>query len=67
MGGADKGGIIVREELDLTSPALGERLATGAQVKERRGPLGCAEEAKKSEVLGAGVFLAITFGICIFA
>ncbi|CAK9106865.1 NADPH-dependent diflavin oxidoreductase 1 [Durusdinium trenchii] len=34
VGGADKGGIIVREDLDLNSPALSERLATGAQVKE---------------------------------
>lgn len=40
VGGADKGGIIVREDLDLNSPALSERLATGAQVKDLKGPFG---------------------------
>lgn len=34
VGGAEKGGIIVREDSDLASPAIGERLATGSQVKE---------------------------------
>ncbi|CAJ1448886.1 unnamed protein product [Effrenium voratum] len=33
-GGAGKGGLLVREGRELTSSALGERLATGALVKE---------------------------------
>eukprot|EP00913_Durusdinium_trenchii_P001525 g1412.t1 len=37
VGGADKGGIIVREDLDLNSPALSERLATGAQGEPSSG------------------------------
>ncbi|CAJ1399897.1 unnamed protein product [Effrenium voratum] len=34
VGGADKGGIIVREDVGLSSAACAERLATGAKVKE---------------------------------
>lgn len=33
-GGQDKGGILVREELDLESPFCGERLSYGAFVRE---------------------------------
>ena len=47
VGGAEKGGIIVREQVDLASPALSERLATGSQVKERGENLG------ESECVGA--------------
>lgn len=34
VGGADKGGIIVREDVGLSSAACAERLATGAKVKD---------------------------------
>lgn len=34
IGGADKGGILVRAGKDLSSPALDEKLATGAHVEE---------------------------------
>ncbi|CAE7333337.1 ndor1 [Symbiodinium sp. CCMP2456] len=34
VGGADKGGILVRESSDLSSAILDSRLATGAKVKE---------------------------------
>ena len=34
VGGADKGGVIVREGIDLTSPQVPIRLATGAMVRE---------------------------------
>merc|ERR550525_584434 len=34
VGGADKGGILVRDGQDLVSPQLNERLATGAVVEE---------------------------------
>mmetsp|Transcript_52367 Transcript_52367/g.93986 ORF Transcript_52367/g.93986 Transcript_52367/m.93986 type:complete len:111 (-) Transcript_52367:21-353(-) len=34
IGGADKGGVIVRSACDLTSPKLPERLSTGALVEE---------------------------------
>lgn len=34
VGGADKGGILVREAADLNSSFIATRLATGAQVKE---------------------------------
>jgi len=34
VGGADKGGILVREGQDLKSPAAGDRLATGAVVEQ---------------------------------
>jgi len=36
MGGADKGGIIVREGQPLASPAYVDRLSTGAEVEEVR-------------------------------
>lgn len=34
VGGADKGGILVREGRELASPAVGERLATGSRVEQ---------------------------------
>ena len=49
VGGAEKGGIIVREQVDLASPALSERLATGSQVKE------WGEKLVERQCVGAGL------------
>ena len=36
VGGEGKGGILVREEASLSSPALAERLGTGSRVRQLR-------------------------------